>query len=704
MSRSVFGKYKGIVVSIALFLILDASVLMLNFYISFQISDDAVGVNIAGRQRMLSQRMVKSLFDLRYSLENPEALSSAVNELRTTSDLFDQTLTAFERGGTVMGADKKLIYLNAATSTDAQRALVKAKRLWVPFKQAISDVLSEIEKRGDVQFVLEMAIDRARTSNLELLAVMNDLTVDLESTATAKAIRLRWIQTIGISLAIINFLIILFHFLGQLRRHDRELDAARRETTDILNTVNEGLFLLDQHLVISSQHSAKLESLFGGKSVANRSFAELLKDLVCDKDMETAQRFVNLLFRKDIRSNLIGDLNPLDEVEINIPDQSGGFNTRYLSFEFKRVLDVQEVSGILVTVNDITEKVLLARELAQTRAQNEQQLAMLTSILHANPSMLKRFIQNAFDTFKSINALLKDQQKSGAAMRTKLNEIFVEIHSFKGEASAHQLDNFADLAHEFEHIVHELKDKFDLNGNDFLKLTVQLEKLFRHAEAMQTLADKLAGFAVASDGARAKRGQLESLESWGHLFDLTQSVARRLGKSAYLVMTGFTEVKLSEAMEQLVSDLCVQFIRNSIVHGLELPHLRKSLKKPESGRIDVRMAQLPDGRLELVVTDDGRGFDYELIRRKALATGRWSAEELASWNNKRLLLLIFEHGFSTAAHTTEDAGRGVGMDVIVSRIQRIKGSIRVVSRLGKLCQFTVILPEAEIEQRKANAA
>lgn len=703
MFTSLFGKYRSIVVSIALFLILDASVLMLNFYISFQIADDAVAVNIAGRQRMLSQRMVKSIYEIEYAQNNPAALERASGELASTALLFNQTLLAFDQGGIIMGANQRQVEIQAATTLEAQTAIRKAKRLWSPLESNITALLHNIKQNLPLPTVIDNAIRQAQLSNLELLSLMNKLTVNLEFTATQKATRLRWIQTIGILLAVINFFIILVHFIGQLRDNDKQLDAARRETSDILNTVNEGLFLLDRQLIISHQHSAKLESLFGGRPVADQSFADLLRDLVCEKDMDTAQRFVNLLFRKDIRSNLIGDLNPLDKVEINIPDNDGGFNTRYLSFDFRRVIEQQNVSGVLVTVNDITENVLLARELEQTRAQNEQQLAMLTNILHTEPKMLKRFIQNAFDTFHRINFLLRDQQKNRPALHSKLNDIFIEIHTFKGDASAYQLEQFIELAHEYEQVVVDLKGKKELNGNDFLRLTVLLEKLFKHTEGVQTLTEKLAGFAPAA-GLAATKQTVKHLTEWGHLFDLTQSIAKRTHKQAYLVMTGFTENNLDQSTQSLINDLCVQFIRNAVVHGLELPNVRKNLNKPESGRIDVRLCKLPEGQLELSVNDDGRGFDYNLIRRKALATGRWSASELNSWSHKKLLLMIFEPGFSTADRTTEDAGRGVGMDVVVNRIRRLRGHIRVASRTGKQCQFTVTLPNLSPTASQADAA
>lgn len=697
---SALGKYKSIVVSIALFLLLDASVLTLNFYISFKIADDAVGVNLAGRQRMLSQRTVKSLLDLQSQEYGSEVFQKSLDELALSHGLFSTTLGAFDNGGSTKGAAGEQVQLKAVKSEQGRAAIEKANGIWRPYAAAIQKVINS-SSEPELRQHLESAITYARQSNLELLALMNTLTVDLENVATSQATTLRYIQTAGITLAIINFLIILFHFIGELKRNDKQLEMARRETTEILETVNEGLFLLDENLKVGNQHSAQLTDLFGGKKVADIFFSELIGDLVKPKDLETAERFVGLLFRPDVKSNLISDLNPLSEVEINIADDQGGYETKFLSFEFTRVMDGKNIENILVTVNDVTARVLLARQLAEEKEKNEQQLEMLTSILHTSPSTLKRFIQSAFDTFANINGILKDQTKNETALRRKLQDIFVEIHNFKGEASALELDAFADLAHQFESDIQLVKDQQSVTGNDFLRLAVQLEKLIRYSESVQGLAGKLASFAsIDEKSAKAPANKDELIQAlsnddsnqWQHLYSLCKNAAERSNKQAELVLTGFRETQLDEHTKTLVNDICIQLIRNAVVHSIESPEQRKQKGKTEVGRIDARLAIVPTGQLELSVRDDGAGLNYDKIRDKAIATGKWEQNLVAQMNNKQLSLLIFEPGFSTAEAVGDDAGRGVGMDVIKSRVLKHSGKLRLSSRKGHACQFTVTLP------------
>lgn len=684
---SVFGKYKSIILSIALFIFLDASVLMLNFYISFEIAEDAVGVNLAGRQRMLSQRMVKSLLDFQVSDTVPREQKKALKELQLTKDLFDTTLVAFDEGGAAQSAGGGKVVLNRVESSEGRTAISDAKKLWEPYRLLIETLLAA-ESRPNESQALQETIAYAKQHNLVILKLMNDLTLDLENVARSKATRLRWIQTVGISLAIINFFIILFHFIGELRSGDRKLESARNETREILDTVNEGLFLVDKDLTIASQHSKKVSSMFGRSAISGHSFEVLLTDLVSDKDLETSKRFISLFFRRDIKSNLISDLNPLREIEVNIPDEGGGYKSKYLHFEFSRAYEGDEVKNILVTVNDITEKVHLERELKSAREQTEHQLEVLTGILHTNPTVLNRFVKDCKEGFQRINLFLREPAKNDVSLRKKLKDIFIEIHNFKGEAGALGLQSFQELAHKFESDIEVIKSKESIAGDDFFPLVVQLDKLMKHAESVEMLSEKLSEYTIEE----RPKAILFANDEWQHLRDLTETVANRTGKKVELVMSGLTEVPMGDELKKLVSEVSVQCIRNAIFHGIEAPSERVESYKAEEGRIDLRLVRRPGGQIELSIRDDGRGIDYDAIRTKAIETGQWTEQELESWDSKKLVSLIFEEGFSTAQDEQLDAGRGVGMDVIKKKIQEFRGKIRIASRRGTSTHFLISLP------------
>ena len=130
MFAGLFGKYRAVVISVAMFIILDAGVLVLNFYISSQLAEDATNVNLAGRQRMLSQKTAKSLFEYQRLLESEGSTDAAYNELTKAVNLFEKTLNAFDKGGQTLSASGDSMYLNAATTDVSRQSIRDSQRIW----------------------------------------------------------------------------------------------------------------------------------------------------------------------------------------------------------------------------------------------------------------------------------------------------------------------------------------------------------------------------------------------------------------------------------------------------------------------------------------------------------------------------------------------------------------------------------------------
>lgn len=691
MSASVksilLGKYRGILVSVALFILLDASVLLLNFFISFQIADDAVGVNLAGRQRMLSQRITKSLYTLELDLvSGNEPKLTVLEELTKGVTLFDSTLNAFMQGGTAMGASGETVNINSVDDPNARAALVEAEALWRPFKKSVDSFVansSPEERRA----ALSAALAYAAQHNVTLLGLMNRFTVALEDVATSKANRLRLIQTVGISLAILNFLFILLHFLRQLRESDAVLEEARSETVEILNTVNEGLFLVDSELVIGTQYSKALEQILGQRRIAGQGLMDVLESLVNEKEAKTTADFVGLLFNPKVKEKLIGDLNPLNEIEVNIATADGGMETRYLCFSFSRAMSGKHISHVLVTVVDITERIKLSRELDAVKENTDRQVEMLTGLLHANPALLQEFIGSAYRTYNTINNTLKQPGKAAGQMLAKLNDIFVAVHNFKGEASALKLDNFAERAERFEDQIAQLKNKANLEGNDFLKLAVFLDEIIAYTQQVDALAQRMAAFASPKDA----QSSPPTLNPWHSLHTLVTDVAERSGKQAQLVISGLTELNVTHEFRQGLKSTLIQLLRNAVVHGIEPIEERLAAQKPAVGRIDIRAASMAGGMVEIVVQDDGAGFNYDKLRDYALQTGKWSETDIEAWDRKKLVSLIFQPDSSTAAALTQDAGRGIGMAAVLSWVNSHRGKLQVASRPGTYTRFSFVI-------------
>ncbi|HJS84365.1 MAG TPA: chemotaxis protein CheA [Acetobacteraceae bacterium] len=178
--------------------------------------------------------------------------------------------------------------------------------------------------------------------------------------------------------------------------------------------------------------------------------------------------------------------------------------------------------------------------------------------------------------------------------------------------------------------------------------------------------------------------------AWNKLPRLVRDLARDLGKSIELAMHG-AETELDRQVLELIKDPLTHMIRNAADHGLEPPDERRAAGKRETGRITLT-AFHEGGHINIEIADDGRGLAAERIRAKALAQGLASEAELAAMSEAQIQRFIFDAGFSTATTVTSISGRGVGMDVVKTNIERIGGTIDLTSHPGKGTTFTIKIP------------
>jgi two-component system chemotaxis sensor kinase CheA len=178
--------------------------------------------------------------------------------------------------------------------------------------------------------------------------------------------------------------------------------------------------------------------------------------------------------------------------------------------------------------------------------------------------------------------------------------------------------------------------------------------------------------------------------AWAKLPRLVRDLANELGKKIELEMRG-ADTELDRQVLELIKDPLTHMVRNSGDHGLEKPADRRAAGKPETGRILLN-AYHQGGHIIIEIGDDGRGLPVEKIRAKALAQGLATEAELTQMNEHEVLRFIFRPGFSTAQQITSVSGRGVGMDVVKTNIERIGGTIELRSREGRGTTFTIKIP------------
>jgi len=180
----------------------------------------------------------------------------------------------------------------------------------------------------------------------------------------------------------------------------------------------------------------------------------------------------------------------------------------------------------------------------------------------------------------------------------------------------------------------------------------------------------------------------------GRLFQkyprIARDLARQLGKDVELVLAG-EETEVDKTMIEDLADPLIHLIRNAVDHGVEMPEERQAAGKPIKSLVRLEARQEGD-HIVLIIADDGKGMSAERIRAKATEKGLISEEEANTLDERQSLNLIFLPGFSTKTQVSDVSGRGVGMDVVKTNIQKLNGAIEIRSEPGKGSVFIISLP------------
>ncbi len=821
------SRYRSLIIVISLFVLVIVSVLSLNFYAASVLFSEGKAINIAGKQRMLSQKQAKTIPKIFQSQLHNKGTKKAAKEMKFTSDLFDSTLKAFSDGGEVIGLDGNKTTVKPLTNESARNILLQTNEVWDGYKQAFDKVVkSDVEalvllgntshlaeeknkeiltkatylkrllvqnksnqnninlvsrlemqsqqipkdlyelihaqtahedrsqkiasdlrkntnefnavlntlmKGGSLKSItdqktlkliteikylwqpLSSSINNmlkrdlsiiknlsslhtlAHTKNNELLALMDEMTIVLEKNLEEKSTMLGYLQLAGIILALGMFGFIMRHFLKHLKQSDSELSQALGETNDILTTINDGVFLIDQDHVIGKHHSGSLAKILNINEPAGENFLSVLATIVPDKTVQVANEYLELLYGEHVHADLIGDLNPLDQVEVFFAEDEVEKRVGYLSFDFKRVSKKGDIPHLLVQVENITKKVILERQLEETKDAAQEQFDMMLQVLHVQPKVLAQFLEDAEKSLFNINDILKLKQGNGINSRLnvdKINSISRHIHRIKGDASGLQLQGFEQKAHEFEDLFASLKNKPNVSGKDFLPIVIKLEEFLKQLGSLRAMINKLSNLKETFSDKHGTELQIDNANNTKMstiLNILVNSVSSRQGKN--VILNIFNEHLLPQNFVKPIHEILIQLIRNSIVHGIEDSKTRQKFNKTDEGVIAVKFfVDSKSKTLTMKYIDNGKGLNSSEILASALNKGLINHRESLHMSEKEAYALILKSGFSTKQDVDKDAGRGVGMDVIYDIVKQFNGNISINSVENQIFKLDIVLP------------
>lgn len=556
------------------------------------------------------------------------------------------------------------------------------------YSRLLTSLNNEIAAENITTETTAFVTDYARTFNEHLVLSLSDINGYLQERIDKNDKLTENVELISIAAIILLFLYIVLVSVRSLARTDKQLNQARQEMREIMNSVQEGLFLISSDLKVGHETSRALRRILPVKQISDKLFDEVIEPLVNATDLTNTRRFIKQLFNKNVKQDLVDDLNPLRRLSIAIENESGLFEERFLSFHFTRVMENKQISHILASVRDITEAVILQQQLEEERNQNAAYTEMLMKVLMIDQNLLGSFISNAQKIAARINDTLRKQASTQPELRDKVDTIFREVHSFKGESSALGFENFVKIAEEAENKLKVLRQKTLLAGDDFLGVAISLDAIVNANRQLQLIQSRLQDFSsnrkeTSTDSASIGQLIVTQLENFA-----TQ-VAERNGKQVQLVATGWENNGLNKDTLNVLKEISIQLLRNSVVHGIEKPDVRTQQDKPEIGQITVALSQTGD-QYELRFEDDGAGIDLDALRDKLKASGQYEGVDVEAMSKQELYRSIFMSGLSTAKQESEDAGRGEGMGIVKDRIRDLPGGkIAIASLPSKFTRFVV---------------
>ncbi len=305
--------------------------------------------------------------------------------------------------------------------------------------------------------------------------------------------------------------------------------------------------------------------------------------------------------------------------------------------------------------------------------------------------------------FNEVNKDLKDQKDKEFAAHAKLlqasavptDKVDIDTDEPHGIASKTQKAGTETIRIDVNRVetMMDLSGELVLGRNRLSQIASILESENWNKERLRELAETTAQIDFITSeiqSAVMKMRMVQIAKLYQKAPRIVRDLSKEFDKKIELVLLG-EETEIDRGIIEELNDPLVHMIRNSCDHGIESSVERINSGKPAQGIITINAYQ-EGNAIVLKISDDGKGMNPEFLRQKAIEKGLTTQEQANSMTDKEALQLIFAPGFSTAAKVTSVSGRGVGMDVVRTNIQKLKGIIEIDSTMGKGSTFTIKLP------------
>jgi len=464
-----------------------------------------------------------------------------------------------------------------------------------------------------------------------------------------------------------------------------------RNTISVMhNNLSTGVFLMDSNSLVQGSYSKVLEDILSVKDLEGKSFVELLSKSLTEKEQGSLADYFEMLFTRAYDETMLADINPIHEIKYTSITTG---EEKILQCTFSLIDRGGGVLNILSIIEDITLERQLQKQLNKEEDRSQAEMRSLFEVVQVEPKVFADFIEDLDYEFEKINESLKHQEMSAYAV---LIEVYQSVHAMKANAIILGFSNFANKLQDLESEIKNICEKEKIPFDDVLHVTFAIDKIMDEKERFGIAFDKIRTFKIGDMEQQTQGVLVETLKR------AMDKASLDLGKKVSLIVKSIDERALEGAHRRIIRDVLVQLVRNAVSHGVELPHERVAAGKSETGTIRITIACRAN-TIHAVIKDDGKGFDFDEIKAKAINLHLLKKGE-SKVTKQDLIKIAFSPGFSTAKVTSLHAGRGIGLNLVRDRIMAVKGTIKLQSEDGKGSVFTITLPmelaQTSIENQK----
>ncbi len=511
-------------------------------------------------------------------------------------------------------------------------------------------------------------------------------------------------------------------------------DNTMLQISDILNNLEHGLFTINLDGTINNEYSVITKKILKIDDIQSSSISEILR--MNTRQSKAFHTWLDLVKRchSQIRWQKLSKLAPVQEIEFT--DDPGKIeNSSFVSLSYQCIYgNDKQLSKIMILAMDITETRLKDLNMAAERQRHENDIKAILNIANATANEIREFIE---DTAVRLDELISQVQlHMDKVIRQRevypdgedyvidneaIDTLYRNIHTIKSNCSSYGFDFFATIAHQTEDLLENLRQPVTSRRQEelqtikvfFDKMNIALDEIRQkvkliygewdentvlipechvntiidkcnilsndsHSTTVQDLIDECKKLAWKPLGVLLRKYQKSALLA-----------ARKLHKNVEIIIKNAKQFFNPIVITRL-DEILLHLIQNAVDHGIESPEIRDELGK-SCGKIYIEI-DIIDEFCFLVVSDDGRGIDVEMLLTNAVNKKVITPEEAVKMSNDEKIALLFKNHLSTSKLVNEVSGRGMGMDIIKHRIETLGGTITTNSIFGQGTTFCIKVP------------